>query len=159
MSFLDMDERLLTLAEQVDVVYSPYVDAKTFPENVDIVLVEGAVGSADDREKIHHIRQHSRILVSLGDCAVTGNVSSMRNIFATDEVMNHIYHETVALHAQVPTEGIPPLLERCVPLHEMVEVDVFVPGCPPAADTIYFVLTELLAGRMPDLSTHTRFGA
>ena len=57
MSFLDMDERLIELAALVDLVYSPLVDTKEFPENVDVVLVEGAVSSEEDLEKIQKIRR------------------------------------------------------------------------------------------------------
>jgi NAD-reducing hydrogenase small subunit len=74
MSFLDMDERLLDIAASADLVYSPLVDAKEFPENVDVTLVEGAVSSEEDLHKIKHIRERTKILVSLGDCAVTANV-------------------------------------------------------------------------------------
>jgi NAD-reducing hydrogenase small subunit len=78
MSFLDLDERLIELAEKVDVVYSPLVDAKEFPPGVDVTLVEGSVSSTSDLEKIRRVRERTRILVSLGDCAVTGNVPAMR---------------------------------------------------------------------------------
>jgi len=56
MSFLDMDERILELAKLIDVVYSPLVDAKDFPDEVDIALVEGAVASEDDEKKIKKVR-------------------------------------------------------------------------------------------------------
>ena len=80
MSFLDIDERILDVAALADLVYSPLVDNKVFPEMVDITLIEGAVSSEEDYHKIQHVRQHTRILVSLGDCAVTANVPAMRNL-------------------------------------------------------------------------------
>jgi NAD-reducing hydrogenase small subunit len=159
MSALDMDERWIELANLVDLVYSPLVDAKEYPENVDVVLVEGAVSSEEDLEKIQKIRERTRILVSLGDCAVTSNVPSMRNRFPVAEVEHRAYIENAQLNQQVPRQVIPALLPKSRPVHEFVKVDVFVPGCPPSADTIHFVLMELLAGRTPDLAAKTRFGA
>ena len=159
MSALDMDERWIELASLVDLVYGPLVDAKEFPENVDVVLVEGAVSSEEDLERIQKIRQRTRILVSLGDCAVTSNVPSMRNRFPVAAVEQRAYIENAQLNQQVPRQVIPVLLPKARPVHEFVTVDVFVPGCPPSADTIYFVLMELLAGRVPDLTNKTRFGA
>lgn len=158
MSFLDMDERLVEIAEKVDVVYSPLVDAKEFPENVDVTLVEGAVSNEEDLERIRLIRARTKLLVSLGDCAVTGNVTAMRNPFPVDQVLKRAYIENVTMNPQVPNVVVPRLLLQARPLHELVKIDVFVPGCPPSADTIYFAISELLAGRMPDLSEKTRFG-
>jgi NAD-reducing hydrogenase small subunit len=159
MSFLDMDEALISLADKVDLVYSPLVDAKVFPEEVDITLVEGAVSSEEDAHKIQIIRARSKILVSLGDCAVTANVPSMRNPFGVEAICDRAYRENVTLDPGTPQQEIPKLLPRSRPVHEWVAVDVFVPGCPPRADVIYFVVTELLAGRQPELSAKTRFGA
>ncbi|MGE5647530.1 MAG: NADP oxidoreductase [Acidobacteriota bacterium] len=159
MSFLDIDERILELAEKVELVFSPLVDAKSFPDEVDVTLVEGAVASDEDREKIRKIRAHTKTLVSLGDCAVTANVPSMRNSFKLDAVFDRAYRENASLNQQIPSVAVPKLLNRVSPVHEVVDVDVFVPGCPPSADAIFFVLTELLAGRKPDLSQVSRFGA
>lgn len=159
MSFLDMDERLLELSEHIDLVYSPLVDRKDFPQDVDITLVEGAVSSEEDLEKIQRIRQRTKILISLGDCAVTGNVPSMRNPFGSEAITQRAYLEEGLLQPQLPTTGVPPLLPKVRPVHSVVKVDVYVPGCPPHADTIFYVVSELLAGRTPDLTTRTRFGA
>lgn len=159
MSFLDMDERLIELFQQADLVYSPLVDLKEFPEDVDITLVEGAVSSEEDLHKIQLVRKRTKILVAFGDCAVTGNVPSMRNPFGTNAVLQRAYLENVTLHPQVPREVIPALCERVRPVHEVVKVDVFIPGCPPSAETIYLALSDLLADRMPDTAKLTRFGA
>lgn len=161
MSFLDIDERLVALADRIDVVYSPLVDNKTYPESVDVAIVEGAISSTEDEEKIKKIRAHTKILVALGDCAVAGNVPSMRNPFRVRDVMERGYQdpETATLQPQVPTEMLPALLPYVRPIHEIVNVDVFVQGCPPSAETIYYVLAELLEGRQPNLTNRTRPGA
>jgi NAD-reducing hydrogenase small subunit len=95
----------------------------------------------------------------LGDCAVTANVPSLRNRFPVEAVEHRAYIENAEFNQQVPRDVVPRLLPNSRPVHEFVKVDVFVPGCPPSADTIHFVLTELLAGRIPDLTDKTRFGA
>lgn len=159
MSLLDTDERLLDLLAAVDLVYSPLVDHKTYPDEVDIALIEGAVASVEDVEKIKKVRAHTKCLVAMGDCAVTSNVPSMRNPFGTKSVLYRAYIENAATDPQVPHEVVPKLLERAVPIHEVVKVDVFIQGCPPSADTLFFTLTELLAGRTPELAAMTRFGA
>lgn len=157
MSLLDMDERLLELADKFDLVYSPIIDAKEFPENVDFTLVEGAVVNTDNERLLRQIRERTRVLVSLGDCAVTGNVPSMRNTFTKESVLERAYGENVE-GKSLPDKDLPPILSRVHPLHSIVKVDLFVPGCPPSADVIHFTLTELLEGRTPALSSLTRFG-
>jgi NAD-reducing hydrogenase small subunit len=157
MSFLDMDERILEIAGRVEVVYSPLVDLKEFPAGVDVTIVEGGVSSEEDLHKIRMVRSRTKLLVALGDCAVTSNVPGMRNTFKVDDVMKRAYFENADLKQQVPSEVIPRLLPRTRPVHEVVPVDVFLPGCPPPADVIFGALVSLLDGATPDLSA-TRFG-
>jgi len=159
MSFLDQDERLIDLAEKVALVYSPIVDIKTFPENVDITLVEGAVGNEEQLNLLKHVRVRTRILVSLGDCAVTGNVTALRNAWGDGDkaVLQRAYVETVDVNPQIPTE-VPKLLKQAHPLHEIVKVDYFISGCPPSADLINYVLTELLSGRTPNMESRSKYG-
>ncbi len=159
MSFLDMDERLVDLAQQLDIVYSPLVDTKVLPEQVDVGILEGAISNEDDLRHAQEFRKHCNLLISLGDCAVNGNVPAMRNPFKLEEVMDRAYRETVTTQPQIPHVGVPPLFHQVRPIHACVEVDVFVPGCPPPADAIFYVLSELIAGRLPDPSKVTRFGA
>ena len=159
MSILDMDERLLDIAELVDIVYSPIVDTKEFPDDVDIALVEGAVASVDDEKKIKKIRAHTKMLVAMGDCAITGNVPSMRNPFGPEAILNRAYIENASAQPQIPCIVVPELLRIVRPIHEFVKVDVFLPGCPPSADTFHTALTALITGAPLDIPALTRFGA
>jgi NAD-reducing hydrogenase small subunit len=166
MSFLDLDERLIDLAGLVDLCYSPILDIKEFPEEVDIALVEGAVANEDHLREIRRIRSRSKILIAFGDCAVTGNVTALRNLFSVDDILNRAYLENSTVVNGVPTRDgvlagdgiVPQLLERVLRIQDAVAVDYFLPGCPPASDTIYAFLTDLLSGRAPSASG-VKFGS
>jgi NAD-reducing hydrogenase small subunit len=159
MSFLDMDERLLDLAALVDICYSPLADVKEFPEGVGITLVEGAVANEDHLRDIRLIRQRTKILIAFGDCAVTGNVTAMRNFFSVEDVLQRAYRAS-AVVAGVPTgdDIVPRLLDRVLRVHDVVTVDHFMPGCPPSADVIFAFLSDLLAGRTP-IAEGRKFGS
>jgi len=158
MSLLDIDELILAIAKKAEVVYGPLVDAQEFPKQVDVTVVEGAVSSQEDLEKIKKIRQRTKLLVSLGDCAVTGNVPAMRNSHPARKMLERIYIEGAQENRVVPMDGVPALLRHAVPLHEVVKVDLHVPGCPPPAKSIAYVLGELLDGRTPSLASKVKFG-
>lgn len=162
MSFLDMDEWLFELAEKADVVYGPFVDTKVFPPDVDITLVEGAVANSDNLEMIHQVRERSRTVVSFGDCAVTGNVTALRNPFGDPaEMLARVYVAGVDRNPRVPdAEGIiPSLLPQVQPVHRVVDVDVWLPGCPPPAGRIRTAVAHLLAGGdTAGLGDDIRFG-
>jgi len=164
MSFLDLDEFLIELAGKIDLVFSPFIDVKQYPENVDLCLVEGAVCNQDNLEMIHNVRRRTRILVSFGDCALTGNVSAIRNQLGpgnAQSVLQCAYLEGAQSNPAVPKEPgiVPPLLERVQPVHEVVYVEYFLPGCPPPADRIKTVLLQVLEGAAPKLEgAELRFG-
>ncbi len=159
MSFLDQDELLVGLAKKIKLVYSPIVDSKTFPENVAVTLIEGAVANEEQLAMLKEAREKTKILISLGDCAVTGNVTALRNSFPNSDkaVLEMAFIDTTEVNPQIPTD-VPPLLKKVHPLHEIVKVDYFIPGCPPPAGLINYVLTELLAGRMPNMEGRSKYG-
>jgi NAD-reducing hydrogenase small subunit len=126
---------------------------------VDVALVEGAVSSVEDEHKILRIRKHTNFLIAMGDCAVTGNVPAMRNPFGPLPILERAYHENASAQKQTPSRIVPALLEKVRPVHELVDVDMHLPGCPPSADTFVSVLTDLLAGTIPNVTSLTRFGA
>jgi NAD-reducing hydrogenase small subunit len=158
MSLLDMDERLLDIADRIELVSSPLMDVKGFPENIDLTIIEGAITNEEDLHKVLGFRKNTKLLLALGDCAVTSNVPGMRNAFSVDELRTRAYIENASAQAQMPDAVVPPLLQRTRPLHEVVKVDVYVPGCPPHADIIFYAIAELLEGRMPDPAKMGKFG-
>ena len=125
MSFLDLDEWLIELAEQVDLVFSPVAsDIKTYPEDVDVCLVEGGVANADNLELILQVRARTRLLVSFGDCAITANVPGMRNrLEGAEPVLRRGYLELADGSGQLPHAPglVPELLERVLSLIHISE--------------------------------------
>lgn len=159
MSLLDNDEALLDLTKNVQLVYGPLVDTKVFPENVDITLIEGAVANYEQAEVLKAVRAHSKILIAMGDCAITGNVPALRNTIkdSANAVLQRAFVETTDTQPTIPTD-VPKLLRKIYPLHELVKVDYFIPGCPPPAGNIAYVLTELLAGKVPLMENKSKYG-
>ena len=159
MSFLDQDERLIDLAKKIQLVHSPIADVKEFPENVAVTLIEGAVANEEQLAMLKKVRARTKILISFGDCAVTGNVTALRNSWRHSDqaVLERAFKDPSDLNAAIPSD-VPKLLIKARPLHEVVKVDFFIPGCPPSADLINYVLTELLAGRTPNMEGRSKYG-
>ena len=159
MSFLDQDELLIDLAKKIQLVYSPIVDVKVFPENVDVTLVEGAVANEEQLDQLKEARARTKVLISLGDCAVTGNVTALRNAWENSDkaVLEREFIDNSDINPEIPKD-VPKLLKKVRPLHEVVKVDYFIPGCPPSAELINYVLTELLAGRTPNMEGRSKYG-
>lgn len=159
MSFLDLDERLIDLAQAADLVYSPIADVKVFPQNVDVTLVEGAVANVDHIELAQQIRERSKIVISFGDCAVTGNVTSMRNRIPVDDLLTKVYHEGPGKSPKglEVDRVMPALLPKVLPLHQVIKVDAYIPGCPPDPDRIWAAVSALLQGKPVELDEDMRY--
>jgi NAD-reducing hydrogenase small subunit len=154
MSLLDIDERIVELLKHIELSSSPITDLKHPPESgVDVGILTGGVGNEEQEEEAKLMRSRCKILIAMGDCAVTGGICTMRNFFSKEEVLRRGYIETEStVDGEIPQhEDLTPLLEKVVGVGDVVPVDIFLPGCPPSADAIWFVLAELLEGRMPKL--------
>jgi len=154
MSFLDIDERIVQLAELVDIRATPITDLKE-PDasGVDVGILEGGVNNTANEEVAHRMRSRCKILVALGDCAVFGGVPAMRNFFTLEESLRRAYVETESTDAEGKIPDDPELAQmtKVRALQDVVPVDVFIPGCPPDADVIFYALSELAQGRIPVL--------
>ncbi len=154
MSLLDMDERIIKLAELVDLRATPITDLKEpDEEGVDVGVLEGGINNTTNEHVAKVMRKRCKVLVAMGDCAVFGGVPAMRNLFTIEEALRRAYIETES----TDSEGmIPQDEELCKPtkvraVHEVVPVDIHLPGCPPSADQIFYVLSELAQGRIPEV--------
>lgn len=154
MSLLDMDERILKVAELADLRATPITDLKEPDESgVDVGVLEGGINNSSNEEVALRMRSRCKILVALGDCAVFGGVPALRNFFSLDEALRRAYVEAESNDENGLIPDDPELAEMSTvrALSEVVPVDVFVPGCPPDADVIFHVLSELAQGRLPEL--------
>ncbi len=121
MSFLDIDERLFALLDRIEFDRSPLTDIKHCG-NCDVGFIEGGICNAENVHVLREFRSHCKILVAVGACAINGGLPAL-----------------------------PLPLDKVHPLHEVVKIDYFLPGCPPSADAIWKFLSDLLAGRTPQL--------
>jgi NAD-reducing hydrogenase small subunit len=147
MSFLDLDEELFALAEVADLVYSPIADVKHFPDDVDLVLVEGAVANADNLELLREVRAKSKVLVAFGDCAAHGNVTALRNPLGDPAVMVAEAYADAAerLHGRLPGVALPVAPEDAgAPAYMGVAYPDPVPGSRDA-DVVPALLPRVLA--------------
>lgn len=154
MSLLDMDERILKVLELVDLRSSPITDLKEPDEKgVDVGVLEGGINNSANEEVAHKMRKRCKVLVALGDCAVFGGVPAMRNFFKLEDALKRAYVETESTDGEGKIPSDPELCRQMAvkAVQEVVPVDIFVPGCPPDADTIFYVLSELAQGRKPEL--------
>lgn len=152
LSLLDMDERILPLLEKVTINRSSFTDIKRIPVHSPIGFVEGGVANEENIETLEHFREHCDVLISVGACAIWGGVPAMRNMVSLDDCLREAYVDSVTRPlAQSPTvphhPDIPRITDKVYPVHEVVKIDYFIPGCPPDGDTIFKVLDDLVHGR------------
>ena len=160
MSILDIDERIVKLLEAVEITSSPVTDLKHPPkEGVTVGILEGAICNTHNIDVAKQMRERCQILIALGDCATFGNVPAMRNLVGTAEALKRAYLDAESvvdgLIPDSPELGKP--LDMVTGIGDVVKVDLFIPGCPPSADSIFFALSELLAGRVPVILTPQYF--
>ena len=151
LSLLDIDERLLGLLDQIAITRSSLTDIKRIPHRCAVGFIEGGVASAENIETLVHFRENCDILISVGACAGWGGVPAMRNMVGLESCLREAYIDSpTAVAESGPTtpyhEDLPLLTNQVYPLHEVVEIDYFIPGCPPDGEAVFRVLDDLLNG-------------
>ncbi|RII30332.1 MAG: oxidoreductase [Geobacter sp.] len=143
MGILNLHGGLMELFQLCDLVYSPLADFKEYPAEVDIALIEGAISNRDNLEMARIIRRYTKKVVSLGDCAINGNVAALRNPGGKAAVLEAAYADPVNKPV-VFGECVPPLFDKVLPLHQVIPVDAFIPGCPPEPEAIRVALHRVI---------------
>jgi len=150
MSLLDIDLKLLDLVEIVELNKSPLNDIKEFTKQCDIGLIEGGCCNADNVEVLREFRRKCDVLVALGECALWGGVPSMRNTIPLSECLEEAYLNCITSmpdECAVPYhEDLPKILDKVYACNEVVDIDYYIPGCPPDANHIWKSVLSLIAG-------------
>ena len=148
MSLLDLDERILDLAELVEFDKSPINDIKEFTGECLVGIIEGGCANEENVAVLQSFRRNCDVLISVGECAILGGIPAMRNNIPLKECLEEVYLDGIGVeNPHIPGDPeIPLLLDKVHPVHEVVKIDYFLPGCPPSADTIWTFLNELIAG-------------
>lgn len=152
-SLLDLNEELIDLFGIIDLQASPIQDIKEIPE-VTVGIVEGCISNSHNIEVLKKMRERTKILVALGTCACFGGVCGLRNILKKQDVLNVAYvNAPSVVDGHIPgASSIPEILENVTPIHDIVKVDYYIPGCPPLPSTIKDVLFALAKGEEPKLA-------
>jgi NAD-reducing hydrogenase small subunit len=152
MSFLDIDERILKLLDLVEFDRSPLTDIKHCGP-CDLGIIEGGLCNAENVHVLREFRKNCKIILALGACAINGGLPAQRNHLDLRDVLEEVYLTDAGVsHGGIPNDPELPLpLNKVHPIHEVVHVDYFLPGCPPSADAFWRFLTDLMAGRTPHL--------
>lgn len=154
MSLLDLDERLLAVASKATILSTPVTDLKHPPvQGVTVGILEGAVNNTANEAVARCMRSRCKVLIALGDCAVFGGVPTLCNAVKQAEALRRAYIETEStVNGRIPSDPALARIQTCRPVDQVVDVDIYLPGCPPSADAIFHVVAELLEGRQPVLT-------
>lgn len=154
-SLLDLHEELLNLLENVELVHCPVLmDVKEIPDGVEVALIEGGIRNEENLEIAKEMRERAKIVIAFGTCAAFGGVPGLGNLYSNDELLDKAYKTTITTKNDdgiIPNEEVPELVSRVKPLSEVIEVDYFIPGCPPNPEMIAEIVTTLLEGKEPEL--------
>lgn len=156
MSFLDIDEKILDLIELVEFNKSPINDIKKFTKKCDIGLIEGGCCNSENVHVLKDFREHCKIIISVGECAIMGGLPAMRNGIPIRECLEEAYLNGPSVLSNdkkiIPDDPeLPIILDKVYPCHEVVKIDYFLPGCPPRDNLIWDALVALITGNEMNL--------
>ncbi len=162
---LDVHEKLFNIIEVADLVFWPialdikYKDVESMPENhIDITLFNGAIRNSENDKMAKLLRQKSKILVAYGSCAYMGGIPGLANLFTKEDIFERVYHST---ESTINQDHIEPVIKYKVPegkielptffdvvktLDQAVDVDYFMPGCPPQSERLLEVFMAIVTG-------------
>lgn len=166
---LAIGEKILDVAAAADIVFWPvaldfkYKDVEAMADgSIDACLFNGAIRSTEDEHVAKMLRARSKIMIAYGSCAYEGCIPGLANLYSNESIFERVYRETPSTdngggvfpqaHVAV-AEGdldLPQLKRSVQALHQVVDVDYFIPGCPPEPKTTWLALEALVTGALPE---------
>jgi len=145
LSLLDCEEELLSVVGEIDIAYFLEATRVVKEGPYDLSLVEGSVTTSEDLERIRHIRDVSKTLVSIGACATAGGIQALRNFADVTDYIDVVYAHPEYINT----------LERSTPIADHVFVDFELRGCPINKYQLIEVISAYLNGRKPNIPTYS----
>ncbi len=159
MSILNVGDALIDLSPQLDFVHIPMLmdhkyygqlgdkEAIDIPE-ADVGIITGGIRNEEHKHAAEEMRERCKTIVALGSCATHGGIPAQANMFQNQEVLEKIYGKSKTTNpADIPSQNVPPWLDRVYAVDEVIKVDVLTPGCPPHPDYIQDIIKDLLEGK------------
>jgi F420-non-reducing hydrogenase small subunit len=158
-TILDIGEKLLDLLQVLQFVHMPVImdhklygqtgekDKMEVPE-AEVGIITGGVRNEENKELAKEMRAKCKTLIALGSCACFGGIPALANQFKIDEIYEKVYRGSKSTEpSPTPNAHIPPLTDRVLAVDEVVNVDVYIPGCPTSPDLVVDAITSLLEGK------------
>ena len=164
---VDLAERVLDLVGLVDIVFWPVAldfklsDVEAMPDkSIDLTLINGGIRTEENERIAKLLRSKSKLLIAYGACSSWGGIPGLANLSSRDDVFDWVYKEAPSNANEnntIPSRAVengvnlelPALLEQVKPLDKVVDVDYYIPGCPPTPDVTWNALQAVLSGKLP----------
>ena len=164
-SVLDIDEMILDVVEMADIVFWPcamdpkYGDVEAMEDGeIDVIFINGSVRSVENLEMVKLLRKKAKKVVAYGSCSSIGGIFGLGNLFSNEELMEYGYNTpstdddgVMPCESSSVPEGelhLPPLLHHVSALDDVIDVDIYLPGCPPLPDQLKEGLPLILEGKV-----------
>jgi F420-non-reducing hydrogenase small subunit len=167
-AILDTHEKILDIAAAADIVFWPiatdfkYADVEAMPDgHIDVTLFHGAIRNSENEHLAHLLRAKSKVMVAFGTCAHLGGIPGLANLFDRKSIFKRVYHDS---QSTVNPDGVEPQTKTQMPegeltipefydtvkcLDQVVDVDYYLPGCPPTPKQIWAVVQVIVGGQLP----------